>query len=352
MGWWRAGRTVDPRKGTVTSGMVHAKAPLVSVTATRTWDEIVNEMTDGDPTTMNHQSLDRVPPMAEPDIGEMAPRTFDPPRLRVALRGRPWWSSVDRAYRFITADLRALPHFVIVGAQRAGTTSLYMWLSSHPSVAPPLNKEVHYFDVHYQKGRRWYKAHFPLAKTGRVTGEASPYLLFHPLAPERAAHDLPMSTRFIVLLREPVQRAISHYWYSRQFERWETESLERAIELEPYRLRAVDQRVREGERSFGHATFSYLSRGEYATQLRSWFKAVGRERILVLESEKLFSDAAARRAVLDWLCLSEYDQPFPNSNQFERLHPASPDLVRRLQEHFEPHNRELFELLGYELWTR
>jgi hypothetical protein len=265
-----------------------------------------------------------------------------------ALRRPP---TPETTWRYLTADLRSLPDFVIIGAQRGGTTSLYRWLCSNPRVVPAARKEIHYFDVHYSKGKRWYRAHFPIARPGRITGEASPYMLFHPLAAERAARDLPSSTRFIVLLRDPVQRAISHYWSSRQYDGWETEPLERAIELEPQRLAGETEKVLRGERSFGHATYSYLSRGEYARQLRDWFAAVGRERVLVLESERLYADPAVSASVLEWLSLPVHDQPFPVSNRMERLDPESPELVARLEEHFEPHNRALFELLGHELWT-
>ena len=83
---------------------------------------------------------------------------------------------------------------------------------------------------------RWYRAHFPFRRQGRICGESCPYLLVHPLAPARVAKDLPETTRFIVLLREPAQRAISQYWLWQQRKQWETETLERAIALEPERL--------------------------------------------------------------------------------------------------------------------
>jgi len=256
------------------------------------------------------------------------------------------------AGRYLTSDIRALPDFIILGTQRGGTTSLYRWLATHPEVAPALRKEVHYFDGHYDRGIRWYRAHFPIRRRGRLTGESCPYLLFHPLAPARAAGDLPPSTRFIVLLREPTQRAISHYWLWQQRQRqWETESLERAIELEPERLAAQNDRFQSGERSFEHIAFSYLARGDYAEQLERWFDAVGRDRILVIESEQLFSDPATAQRVLDWLGLAAHSHPFPVTNEAARLTEASPELIARLNEHFAPRNRALFELLGHDLWT-
>jgi hypothetical protein len=260
-------------------------------------------------------------------------------------------ASATRAWRRATADVRARPDFVIVGAQRGGTTSLFTWLGAHPDVRLPLKKEIHYFDVHYDRGPRWYRSHFPVTRGSRVTGEASPYMLYHPLAPGRAARDLPDDTRFIVLLREPVQRTISHYWFSRQFTRWEVEPLERAIALEPERLEGQVERVMNGERSFAHSTYSYVARSEYVGQVRAWFEAVGRDRVLVVESEQLYTQPQASEAVAEWLGLAPHRLAYPNKNKYERFDIESAEVVTRLREHFEPLNRELFDLLGRELWT-
>jgi len=260
-------------------------------------------------------------------------------------------SQPDRLWRRVTAGRRPLPDFIILGAQRAGTTSLYNWITSHPSVAPAKQKEVHYFDLHYAKGANWYRAHFPLARAGQVTGEASPYLLFHPLAPGRAAADLPPSTTFIVILRDPVERAVSHYWHERRLKA-ETESLAVALALEEERLSGEDERVLGGERSFAHFHFSYAARGRYAEQLERWFAHVGRSRVLVVESESLFGDPEAQIRVTDWLGLSDSPGPFPAMNEAQRVDPADPAAVRMLERHFDPLNEELFELLGHRLWGR
>lgn len=255
------------------------------------------------------------------------------------------------AARYATAGARPLPDFVILGTQRGGTTSLYNWLVSHPDVTPAFKKEPHYFDGNYHRGARWYRAHFPIGRRGRMTGESSPFLLFHPLAPERAARDLPSRTRFLVLLRDPTERAISQYWLWRKQGNWEEETLERAIELEQERLAPMEERFRNGERSHPHVAHSYLARGEYAEQLQRWFDAVGRERILVVESEQLFSDPEAARQILNWLGLPPTAQPFPMANGAPRLAPAPPALIERMDAHFLPHKGALANLLGRELWT-
>jgi hypothetical protein len=259
--------------------------------------------------------------------------------------------STAKLWRFATADLRVLPDFVILGTQRGGTTSLYQWLSLHPDMAPALKKEVHYFDVHYARGLRWYRSHFPLRGSGKLTGEASPYMLFHPLAPARAARDLPASTRFIVLLREPVQRTVSGYWYSARRKRFERETFERAIALESERLQTGTERVLRGERSVEHSGYSYVARSEYVGQVQAWFDAVGRERILVVESEQMFARPEVSNGIVEWLGLPAHVQDFPVTNQSQRLGTESPELLAQLHEHFAPYNQKLFDLLGTELWT-
>src|SRR3954447_18625468 len=104
-----------------------------------------------------------------------------------------------------TARWRMVPDFLIIGAQRAGTTSLFHYLQRHPSVMQSSIKEVHYFDGSYNRGRRWYLSHFPLRRAtsgGRITGEATPYYLFHPTVPTRVAVDFP-DVKLIAILRDP-----------------------------------------------------------------------------------------------------------------------------------------------------
>ncbi len=155
------------------------------------------------------------------------------------------WSA--QAYARPTAGLRLLPDYLIIGAQRAGTTSLHRYLIQHPGVRTTLRtKGVHFFDTGYGRGMSWYASRFPTRLTAWYvarrhgvelrTGEASPYYLFHPHVPGRVAEHLPQ-VKLIALLRDPVGRAYSHYQHevARGFE---TLSFEEAIEAEAARLAA------------------------------------------------------------------------------------------------------------------
>jgi hypothetical protein len=235
-----------------------------------------------------------------------------------------------------------LPAFVIIGAQRAGTTSLYEHLMRHPQVRPPVRKEIQFLTLHWHRGLRWYRSHFPVRRAPRqFTGEASPYYLFHPDAPRRAALVLP-STRFIALLREPSARAVSHYLHNRA-RGVEPLDLDEALALETARL-ADDPTGRH------HRLYSYVARGLYAEQVRRWRAAVG-DRLLVLLSDELFDDPRQTfERVQAFIGLDPWEPPDLPAHPTHRSEPAmTPATGRRLQETFASPNRELAELLGREL---
>ena len=140
-------------------------------------------------------------------------------------------------YRQLTAPLRGLPSVLIIGAQKGGTTSLFSYLVQHPDVLAPLTKEIHYFDLQYDREDKWYRGHFPFARRlerGAVTIDASPYYLPHPLVPARAAQLVP-EAKLVAVLRDPVDRALSHYHHEVRAGR-ESLSFADAIDQEAERL--------------------------------------------------------------------------------------------------------------------
>lgn len=256
-------------------------------------------------------------------------------------------------YRELTGPLRGLPSLLIIGAQRSGTTSLFNYLVQHPDVLPSMVKEVHYFDLHYRRGVRWYRGRFPFARRlqrGSLTLDASPYYLAHPLAPERAAQLLP-DAKLIALLRNPVDRALSHYEHEVRDGR-EALSFAEAIEREPERLAGEEERLRNDPDyySVNHHRYSYSRRGTYIVHLRRWAQSYPRSQLLVLQSEWLFRDpVAATAAVHDFLGLRPHRlkryRPFLHGS-YDRAIPE--DVRAKLARYFEPYNRELFQWLGEE----
>jgi hypothetical protein len=245
-----------------------------------------------------------------------------------------------------------MPDFVIIGAQKCGTTFLYHLLGQHPYVALGAKKEVHYFDHHFSnKGSGWYRSHFPspMWKGGRrsITGESTPYYLFHPHAAWRMARVVP-GARLIVLLRNPVDRAYSHY-HQEARRGYELLTFEEAIEAEEARLRGErDRMLADGHyASFNHQYFSYLTRGLYVDQLTEWSRFYDDEQMLVLKSEDLFAQPSdALGSVLDFLGLPGYEPADLDPCLEGHYPPMDPATRRRLEDFFEPHNQRLYEYLG------
>lgn len=253
--------------------------------------------------------------------------------------------------RWRAARQRALPAFLIIGTQKGGTTSLYRWLGQHPQVVEASRKEVHYFDINYSKGEGWYRSHFPLLRELRadqITGEGSPYYMCHPHAPARIAALLP-EVRLIALLRNPVERAISHYFHSQRNGR-EPLSIEQAMEQEPSRIGAEFERMRRDGRyiSRAHRWFSYQSRGRYAEQLQAVLAHFPREQLLILKSEDLFEHPERS---LDQACEHiGLRSGFRPENMEAQLvggyDQRAGDAVRTsLQQYFAPHNAALADYL-------
>jgi hypothetical protein len=258
-------------------------------------------------------------------------------------RGRRTWVASRVATRRLDPRARQLPDVVIVGGQRCGTTSLYRHLAGHPLVRQPLRKEVQYLSLHWDRGLAWYRGHFPVAAPGSRTLEASPYYLFHPDAPRRAAAVLP-DARFIALLREPSARAISHHAHNRR-NGLETLSLDEALEAEHSRVSGL----RAGTRA--HRAFSYIGRGRYAEQLRRWHDAVG-DRLLVVLSEDLFDRPAMTLPAIYDFCGLAPVEPHVYLDHPLRYGPAptvTDSARRRLRDAFVRPNLELAELLNRDL---
>jgi hypothetical protein len=241
--------------------------------------------------------------------------------------------------RVATAHLRQLPDFVIIGTQRGGTTSLFRYLTDHPAVGRPYRKEVRFFDEHFDLGRDWYLAHFPLLGKVPFVGEASPNYLLHPEAPGRALATVPQA-RFLALLRNPIDRA--HSQYQMNLRRGvESLSFEDAIEQEPDRLaRSPDPA------SVPWRLSSYLTRGLYADQLERWLRVFPYDQLLVIASEELYKqpDAVVAQAAafvgLPWRPTSYKAY---HLSEYADLDPAT---RRRLARHFAGPNERLFDLLG------
>jgi hypothetical protein len=247
--------------------------------------------------------------------------------------------------------LGAVPEFLIIGGMRCGTTSLYQHLAAHPEIEPALGKELNYFSLHYGRSLRWYRGHFPRREPGRLSFEASPYYLFHPDAPHNVAETLP-DVKLVALLRDPVDRAYSHYLHTRS-RGFESLPFAEALDAEAERLHGRRARC-EGSQD-PMRLYSYASRGQYAEQLERWLDLFPRERLHVIRSEDLFAQPeTALDELADFLGVARigavaFDR-YASAPQ-ETTPQLTPALRERLSDHFAPHNQRLAELLGWsETW--
>lgn len=248
-----------------------------------------------------------------------------------------------------TSPARILPTFVIVGAKRAGTSSLYHYLVRHPGVLScAVGKGTHYFDVNFSRGWGWYRSSFPLAGRQAITGEASPYYMFHPLAPARMATALP-EARVIVVLRDPVDRAWSHYHNERRLGAEEL-SFEDAIAHEPERLAGEAERMLAdpGYQSFAWRHHSYLARGRYGEQLERLYELFPPTQVFVLQSEALRADPnQALEALWPFLGLAPFklveQLAYKAGGNHETMSASARD---RLNAYFGQHNERLYALPG------
>lgn len=261
-----------------------------------------------------------------------------------------------------------LPTFVIVGAQKSGTTTLHDLLGQLPDAWMSDPKELHYFDKHQDRGLAWYADQFHPGEEHRAWGESTPFYLYKDRARDAMVQALPES-RFVAVLREPVSRAYSHYWFARSKGREPLESFEEAVAREPERLRAS----KDGQ----PAAFSYLDRGHYLRQLVALEGRVARDRMLVMLTEDLSRDPReALRRVCRFVGLDEAgadavevrsrntfsDRTVNSADGLRKARvlqqnlrasdgypPIDPDLERRLREQFRGENEDLAQWLGRDL---
>ncbi|MGA7192574.1 MAG: sulfotransferase [Anaerolineales bacterium] len=255
-----------------------------------------------------------------------------------------WWM-----FHRATTPLRVLPDFLVIGVMKGGTTSFFNYLARHPRINPPFRKEIKFFDIHYPEGLGWYRAHFPTCfkmKPGMATGEATPYYIFHPTAANRIAKLLP-NVKLIALLRNPVDRAYSHYNHMVRVGR-ESLPFEDAIGHEAERLSGEEEKIIADPRysTFNHLHYSYLARGRYIEQLQKWFALFPREQMLILASEEIYtSPATAYRKATEFLGLSDWT-PNDFKTYKQGVYEEMPASTRNhLIKYYRPYNQKLYGYL-------
>lgn len=267
-------------------------------------------------------------------VTPLRPRTIDK-RLQ-----RPRSFYLRRA----TSFLRGLPDFIVIGEMKCATSSLFSALGDHPAINPPIRKETHFFTKGYHLGESWYRAHFPRRRTaGSKIGEATPDYLYASQAPARVKAMLP-DAKFIVLLRDPVGRAISHYHHEVRMGR-ETLSIEQALAVEDTRMsEAVGQADEEETRL--HA--SYADRGRYGASLQRWLAMFDADRFLVLETKDFQeSQQMVLNRVANFLGISPFEGRPPERRRNAGSYDTPPEsILSSLRDRLHVDDPLVTEMLG------
>lgn len=270
--------------------------------------------------------------------------------------------------RKLTSPFRILPTFLIIGVSKGGTTSLFRYMTQHPDIDPPLRKEINYFNQlnrHFGEylGLYRYKSFFPTVfersrhrrkyKRKLITGEASTHYIFNRnrRIPAMVRRLMP-SVKLIVLLRNPIDRAYSHY---HMLVRVGEEPLvfEDAIKCE---LTPKDRRKElffsQGLRPRHH--YSYLARGLYVDQLMQWEKSFSKKQFLILETDELYlNPQKIVNRVFRFLGIPEYDLTDIAKHNVGSYPEMSPDTRKMLIEYFRPYNERLGQHLNTKFdWDR
>jgi len=248
-------------------------------------------------------------------------------------------------FRRLTSFNRVLPNFMIIGVQKGGTTSLFHYLKSHPKIKQSYFKETHYFDEHFERPLSWYKAFFPFSKqNGIMIGEATPSYLFFDEVPKRIYSLIP-ECKFIVLLRNPIDRAVSHYEMNISRRDETADSFEKAIGMHGCGI------PQGGKQMNKKKFYSYLERGLYANQISNWLMYFQRKQFLFIKSEHLLTNPEHEmEKIYDFLGLEkEYPKTFTNRNlsRAKRTELTQPS-IDFLSNYYANDDRALGKLIGYE----
>ena len=182
--------------------------------------------------------------------------------------------------RDLVPQRERLPHFIVLGTQKGGTTSLQKLMERHPDVYLPPCKEVHYFSLNADRPASWYANHFQDAGWRQKRGDITPFYLFHPDAPKRI-HALLPRVKLIALLRDPAERALSQVFHARRLG-FEQLDVSAALAAEPQRL--------ANRTAFSFQKHSYVARSRYLEQLDRYESLFPSKQILIVKSEDLFDD--------------------------------------------------------------
>ena len=194
----------------------------------------------------------------------------------------------------------SLPNFFCLGAAKSGTTTLYDILRQHPEIYIPNFKEPHFFDIpeNFENGLDWYARNYYKKANKKIIADFTPSYLFDENAPKRIFESLGKDMKFLVIFRNPVDRAYSHYLHSKR-DNHEIEIFEEALELEVSRLK----KYKDQFDYLSYLRHSYLQQGLYAEMIDRYLQYFSLDNFLFIhfEDEFLKDRDLTIRNILDFL---------------------------------------------------
>ncbi len=253
----------------------------------------------------------------------------------------------------LTGSIRVLPDFLVIGAKRCGTTSLFYHLPEHPCISKSPHDNMGFFNDNFHLGVNWYKSFFPTIFTrNKIKSEFGNFLAFDVtttyMEEESTANNvyqIKPNMKIIVILRNPVDRAYSQYHLSLR-EKEEKRSFEDVIEENMNRLYKESHKRHEIKPKFSAEGNNYLKKGLYAQQLRRWLKIFPRENILIISTEEFESNQQViYNKIFGFLDISQFE--IKNTEKMEKGNytPMKSETRSLLLDYFRSHNDELFKLI-------
>ena len=274
-----------------------------------------------------------------------------------------YYQLIQRHIFAITGFIRVIPDFLVIGAKRCGTTSLYQHLSEHPCISRSPRDNIGFFNENYHLGINWYKSLFPTVFYKKKMESKNKHCLFFDVTSTymeeeltaKNVYEVNPNQKIIVILRNPVDRAYSHYHVNVK-EKSEKRSFEDAIFEEMNRIKSerIIQNKNKNLRVFTPNNIHYLKKGFYALQLKSWFKIFPREQILVLSTEEFQEDQnLIYKKIFDFLNIPNMKIKSTEKMEKGNYIPMKDETRKLLLDYFRQCNYELFELINSEFdWKK
>ena len=272
-----------------------------------------------------------------------------------------YYQLIQRHIFAITGFIRVIPDFLVIGAKRCGTTSLYQHLPEHPCISKSPHDNMGFFNDNFHLGVNWYKSFFPTIFTrNKIKSEFGNFLAFDVtttyMEEESTANNvyqIKPNMKIIVILRNPVDRAYSQYHLSVR-QTAERRSFEDVVEENMNRLNKESHEHYEIKPKFSVEEDNHLKKGLYALQLRYWLKIFPRENILIVSTEEFESNQQIiYNKIFEFLNISKFEVKNTKKMQKGNYPPIKSETRNLLLDYFRPHNHELFELINMEFdWDK